>query len=258
MTDKLSVEQQKLVEDRVGLATAIGHNEWKKLSGYERDDIISLALQGLVVAASRWPSYCERNSYEMYTETAQSWFNTYATYSIRGAILDGLRSSDVATRAERATVKKIRAAGVDLYSPWEREAPSTVAAATGIPLPDVLRAISALLRVPTSVDTSDEIFDMPSGISVEREMVARDLCQQVVSAIESLPPLHQRVLLMSRHYGMSDRDIVRALPELRRDPVAGQHALAWVRFWREQARCAIVSVLKAALVEEQEDNSVAC
>lgn len=243
----LSPEQRKLIEDRVGLAKAIGHRAWSNLSGYERDEVISWALKGLVDAAVRWPAYCEENGFDLYGETAQSWFNTYASRRINGSIIDTLRQLDLATRRERSIVKVIISKGVDLYSPWEHESPESIAISTGLPLADVRAAISALLRAPLSLEDSTEAFSAPDPRSVESEASAALLAARVAAAVAALPRLHQRVLVLSLHYGMSDVEVADAVPEISRDPVMSQWKLQWVVFLRQQAQQSLIKMLRSEL-----------
>lgn len=244
----LSPEQRKLIEDRVGLAKAIGHRAWSNLSGYERDEVISWALKGLVDAAVRWPAYCAEHGYDMYGETAQSWFNTYATRRINGSIIDTLRQLDLATRRERAIVKTIIGKGVDLYSPWEHESPETIAAGTGIPLADVQAAVSALLRVPLSLTEASEAVEVPDPRSVESEALAANLAGRVAALVAALPPLHQRVLILSVHLGWPDAEVAAALPEISSDPLMAPWKLQWVVFLRAQAQRSLIAMLRSELV----------
>lgn len=247
----LSSEQQQLVKDRVGLAMALAHKEWLKLNGYDRDDVISWALNGLVLAAQRWPAYCEENSYEMYTPIAQSWFNTYATRRILGAIIDELRASDPATRRERAIVKEIGQRGVNLYVSWDYDSPQSISSRTGISLEDVNTALSALLRVPVPLDDYEEAESIEVPLDVEGTALRSVLCAEVVSAVRSLPPLHQCVLILSCYYQLSDSKVAAAIPEISRDPVAGRWASTWVQVLRGEAqallRASLLSVLDAPL-----------
>lgn len=245
----LSPEQSKLIEDRIGLAKAIGHRAWSNLSGYERDEVISWALKGLVDAAVRWPAYCEEHGFDLYDETAQSWFNTYSTRRINGAIIDTLRQLDLATRRERAIVKDILGKGVDLYSPWEHESPEAISAATGLSVADVSAAVSALLRSPLSLEEASEVLVAPDPRSVEDEATQALLARRVAAAVASLPPLHQRVLILSVHLGWPDADVAAAVPEISRDSVMAPWKIHWVIFLRHQAQQSLIKMLRAELSE---------
>lgn len=245
---KLSLAQQKLVEDRVGLATALAHKEWMKLTGFERDDVIAWALNGLCLAAARWPAYCEEHGYEMYTTTAKSWFNTYATRRILGAIVDELRALDPATRRERAIVKEIGQRGVNLYASWEYDSPENISVRTGIAVEDVRTAISALLRVPIPMDEYDEAESLTVSLDVEGSALRSVLCAEVVKSVRELSSLHQVALILSCYYGLSDSKVAAAIPEVSRDPVAGKYAQEWVQVLRAEAQEALRASLRGVLV----------
>lgn len=247
MADRLNERQRKLVEDRVGLARAIGHKAWKKLSGYDRDDIIAYALDGLVAAASRWENYCQEKGFEAYEGDASSWFDTYASRRINGAIIDALRSSDPATRRERALIKQILAAGVNLSSPWEHEPAESIALKAGMTVADVNRAISALIRMPISMEETSEETWPADPVDVAEDALHNGLCSSVVAVIRSLPPLHQQVVAMAYYLNLEDAEIARRIPELRSDSMISAHALHWVVTIREQAADKITAVLRREL-----------
>lgn len=247
---RLNDNQRKLIEDRVGLAKAIGHRAWKRLVGYERDEIIAYAIQGLVAAAVRWEAYCEEHSYEPYLGDAQSWFDTYASRRINGSIVDALRASDPATRRERALIKEIIACGVDLSSPWEHESAETISTRTRIPLPDVKRALGALMRMPVPLeDTTEDSWPADPQDAAE-EALTHILCEKVAHAVQVLPVLHQLVIAMAYYLNLTDEEIVDKLPELRSDPALAGHAIAWVVQVREQSCAQITEVLKKELQPE--------
>lgn len=246
----LDINQRNLVESCVGLARAIGHKEWKKLSGYDRDEVISWAFQGLVAAAARWPEYCREHDYEMYTGDAPSWFQTYASRRIRGSIVDALRASDVATRQERSIVKKIYAAGVDLSSPWEHESAESVAAQANLSPAEVRRAVSALVRFPVSMDEVSEDSRPVDPRSVEEEASEELLGQRVTEAVKALPPMHFQVIVLFAYRGLSDSEIAREIPMLNTDPYLSPWSVQWVAVLRDQAQRMVSEAVAAELSVE--------
>lgn len=248
MSDRLNANQRKLIEDRVGLARALGHKAWKKLVGYDRDDIISHAFQGLVAAAMRWEVYCEENGFEAYGVDSDSWFNTYASRRIQGAIIDALRSGDPATRRERALIKQILAAGVNLSSPWEHEPASVIAAKAGISVADVNRAVGALVRMPVSMEETSEDAWPADPRDVAEDALTASLCGRVVAVIRAMPELHQQVVAMAFYLHMEDAEIARRIPEIRETT---DHAVGWVAFVREQAATQVTEVLCRELAPER-------
>jgi DNA-directed RNA polymerase specialized sigma subunit len=243
MSTPLNSKQRKLVEDRVGLARAIGHRAWKRLSGYERDEIIAYAYDGLVAAASRWEVYCEEHGFEAYEGDAQSWFDTYASRRINGAIIDALRSSDPATRRERALIKQIIGSGVNLSSQWEHEPAETIAKRAGMTVADVNRALQALVRMPVSMEETTEELWPADPEDVAESALHNGLCGAVVGVLRGLPELHQQVVAMAYYLGLEDSEIVLRIPELRYD----SNALRWVEVIRDQAVERITAVLRREL-----------
>ncbi|MFA7264838.1 MAG: hypothetical protein WC054_00760 [Candidatus Nanopelagicales bacterium] len=247
---RLTDRQRKLVEDRVGLARACGHRAWQRLVGYERDEIIAYAISGLIAAALRWEKYCEENGYEAYEGEAGSWFDTYASRRINGAVIDALRSQDPATRRERALIKQILAAGVDLSSPWEAESAESIAARVGITPVDVKRAVGALQRMPVSLEETTEDTWPADPVDVADDALTNTVCDKVVAVIQGLPETHQLVLAMAYYLEMDDAAIARKLPEISCDPLMSPYATEWVRTFREQGASMITAVLKAELSSE--------
>lgn len=248
MPGRLNARQRKLVEDRVGLARAIGHKYWKKLSGYDRDEIIAYALDGLVAAAARWEDYCRERGFEAYEGDAQSWFDTYASRRINGAIVDALRSSDPATRRERALIKQMIAAEIDLSS-WEHESAETIAVRAGMPVEDVKRAISALIRMPVSLEETAEDTWPADPTDVAEDALHNGLCSRVVSVIRRMPVLHQEVVALAYYVGLSDEEIVRQLPEVRMDST-WEASVRWVVAIRESAAEQITAALRIELAPD--------
>lgn len=250
-TIRLNARQKKLVEDRVGLARAHGHRAWQRLVGYDRDDIISYATFGLVAAAMRWEAYCEEHDYVAYGGESGSWFDTYASRRINGAIIDALRSADPATRRERALIKSILAAGVDLSSPWEHEGAASIAAKAGISVEDVNRAVSALVRMPVSLEETTEDTWPADPVDVSADAMQNRLCGQVVGILRNLPEIYQLVFAMAYYLDLDDAEIARRLPEISQDPAMGPYAVQWVATFREQAASLITDVLKRELAPER-------
>jgi DNA-directed RNA polymerase specialized sigma subunit len=235
------------VIDRVGLATALAHKEWLKLSGYARDDVISWGLHGLVLAAHRWPDYCRERGYETYTPAAQSWFNTYASRRIIGSIIDELRASDPVTRRERSIVKDITRCGVDLHVAFEYDSSNSISERTGICVDDVDSAISALLRAPISLDDFSGAENILMPVDVEDEAFRSVLCAYAVEVIKSLPKIQQYVLIFSCYYQLSDAKVAAAIPEISRDPASARWAHIWVQTLREEAQRVLRTALQKML-----------
>lgn len=246
----LNPRQRQLVENCVGLARAIGHRAWQRLVGYERDEIIAYATQGLVAAALRWEDYCRERSFEAYGVDSASWFQTYASRRINGAIVDALRAADPATRRERALIKQIISSGVDLSSPWEHESPQVIAARAGMPVADVERAIAALIRMPVPLEETTEDMWPADACNVADDALQARLRGRVVKVLRGLSETHQLVVAMAYYLDLPDEEIAKRLPELK-------HDVEWVAALREQAASEIRDVLRHELTLEAPEEALA-
>lgn len=122
---------QQLILDHVYLVRPIATSIWAGLPAHvELEDLNSDGICGLVDAAVR------------FDETRNVPFAAYAKHRIRGAILDGLRRLDPASRDLRAKAKRIDRALCDLGNRLGRAPTSAeVAAETGIAM-DQMRRLS--------------------------------------------------------------------------------------------------------------------
>jgi RNA polymerase sigma factor for flagellar operon FliA len=104
-----NVAAEQLVLACRGLVRAIARKVLASLPAHvELDDLIQDGMCGLIGAARRYNS---RRGVP---------FRLYAKHRIRGAILDGLRRVDPATRDLRSKVKKLEAAAHELGAELER------------------------------------------------------------------------------------------------------------------------------------------
>ena len=152
------------------------------------DDIISAGWVGLSEALQRCPP-----------EMAESDLEAYASYRVRGAILDYLRSLDPLTRKLRGASRRITQTVVELTQakgrlPDEEE----IAAGLGVKLEDyreLLREIGEAGFARLDIDMVE-----PSSLdpSPEAMVMKRDLGARVANAIAALPERLQ--LVVGLHY----------------------------------------------------------
>jgi RNA polymerase sigma factor for flagellar operon FliA len=127
-------------------------------------------------------------------------FEAYASYRIRGAMLDYLRTLDPATRdlrrSSRRLTEVIRSLTAKLGRPPEEE---EVAAALGSSLDDyhgLLQRISQGGMARLEVLDLDQV-DVDNEITpVDEDVGRRQLSSAVASAIETLPPKLQNILAL--------------------------------------------------------------
>jgi RNA polymerase sigma factor FliA len=157
-------------------------------SSISLDDIISAGWVGLSEALQRCPP-----------EMSDSDLEAYASYRVRGAILDYLRSLDPLTRKLRGASRKITQTVVALTQslgrlPDEEE----IAGGLGVTLADyheLLREIGEAGFARLDIDMVE-----PSSLdpSPEALVMKRDLASRVTSAIGALPDRLQ--LVLGLHY----------------------------------------------------------
>jgi RNA polymerase sigma factor for flagellar operon FliA len=152
------------------------------------DDIISAGWVGLSESLKRCPP-----------GLSDSDFEAYASYRVRGAILDYLRTLDPLTRKLRTASRRISQTIGDLAQSLGRvPEEDEVAAALGVTLDayrDLLREIGEAGFARIDVDIVDASSAEPSP---EATVMKRDLAARVAEAIEQLPERLQ--LVLGLHY----------------------------------------------------------
>jgi RNA polymerase sigma factor for flagellar operon FliA len=157
-------------------------------SSISLDDIISAGWVGLSEALQRCPP-----------DMSESDLEAYASYRVRGAILDYLRSLDPLTRKLRGASRRITQTVVSLTQslgrlPDEEE----VAGGLGIKLDEyheLLREIGEAGFARLDVDMVEPSSHDPSP---EAQVMKRDLAARVANAIQALPERLQ--LVLGLHY----------------------------------------------------------
>ncbi|KOR81594.1 RNA polymerase subunit sigma [Bacillus sp. FJAT-21352] len=158
-----------------------------------RDDIRSLGMMGLFDALERFDTKRDLN------------FDTYASFRIRGAILDGLRKEDWLPRSARDKAKKIESAIEKLEQQYMRNlSPTEIAAELNIPEDEVYGALNEnFFANVLSMDENSQEDDKESAnfhikdekADIPEEHVLRDeLYQELAKVIETLNEKEQLVL----------------------------------------------------------------
>lgn len=147
----------------------------------EKDDVRSYAYEGLLDALSKFD--IERDLK----------FETYASWRIKGAIIDGLRHSDWLPRSVRDKVKKIEKAYL-LLEQQNSAAVSDeeVSSYLGITKAELNKTVSEA-ALATMISMDDEHFEERGTVAVynadspERQLSERMTKESLVRAIEKLP-----------------------------------------------------------------------
>jgi RNA polymerase sigma factor for flagellar operon FliA len=152
------------------------------------DDIISAGWVGLSESLKRCPP-----------DMSDSDFEAYASYRVRGAILDYLRTLDPLTRKLRTASRRISQTIGDLAQSLGRvPEEDEVAAGLGVTLDayrDLLREIGEAGFARLDIEIVDASSSEPSP---EANVMKRDLAERVTEAIQLLPERLQIVLAL--HY----------------------------------------------------------
>lgn len=158
-----------------------------------QDDIRSLAFEGLL------------DAFDKFDFKKDLKFETYATWRIKGAVIDGLRQSDWLPRSIRDKVKKIEKAYIEL----EQRHNATVTDAEvsnylGITKAELNKtvseaALSAIVSIDETAygdDASEKymIADPAIGISPDKTLNAQSMKESLTRAIERLPEKEKLVV----------------------------------------------------------------
>lgn len=168
----------------------------------ELSDLIQDGMCGLIGAARR------------YNSSRGVPFPVYAKYRIRGAILDGLRRIDPATRDSRCKVKKLEAAARELGDELGRT-PTTaeVVAKAGTVAPgwllDPLAWRSGCAVRGRTEECSTDPGDLRAGEAWRPDVRAghQELRAVLLAAMESLPLRYRQIMLLYHWRGATMREI---------------------------------------------------
>ncbi len=192
----------KLVTTHGALVRAIAVNIHSKLPVHvELCDLVQEGMRGLIDAARR------------YDPSRGVAFTTYAKYRVRGAILDGLRQFDPASRAFRTTSKKLDAAAHELADELGRTpTESEVAARAAVDLTRWTRhseTSQALLAISLSGEEASGLVPQVAGEGDSEETSAMHAeLQRALKAVMSRLPRRTREILKLYHWrGLTMREI---------------------------------------------------
>ncbi|MFX3674080.1 MAG: FliA/WhiG family RNA polymerase sigma factor [Paenisporosarcina sp.] len=152
-----------------------------------RDDLKSLGMMGLFDALNKFEPSRDLK------------FDTYASFRVRGAIIDGLRKEDWLPRSTREKAKRLEANIEELEQKLMRHAtPEEIATHVNLPVDDVYRTVqehffSNVLSIDEQIHDNEEA----EGKSfVIRDDSTKTPEQQIVK-VELLQDLANRILLLN-------------------------------------------------------------
>jgi RNA polymerase sigma factor FliA len=188
----VDLSKERLILDHLTLVRSIAASVRLKLPAHvEIEDLIHDGICGLIEAAER------------YDVTRKTPFAAYAGHRIRGAIVDGLRRSDPASRDLRAKAKRIEAATQQLGNRFGRS-PTTaeIAAEAGITVGDwslLFAERPAMAIVPDRAGKSgDMITELGADEALETDVMAAraELRKALRGAMSVLPPRDRQIVIL--------------------------------------------------------------
>jgi RNA polymerase sigma factor FliA len=199
--------RDELITEHLYLVNSIAAHVQKSLAVHvELDDLIHSGMMGLFDAATK------------YTADKEVAFGAYAKHRIRGAILDGLRQLDWASRDLRKRYKQVEAKRKELAETLKREATDAeLAAALGLDskrwqsLMVDFRNMGSAAATQTRTDREDDqpSQDVPcSPAHGPDQLFARaQMRSHLGFALQSLPKRHQDVVTMYYEHDMTMKEI---------------------------------------------------
>jgi RNA polymerase sigma factor FliA len=198
--------RDELITEHLYLVNSIAAHVQKSLAVHvELDDLIHAGMMGLFDAATK------------YTSDKEVAFGAYAKHRIRGAILDGLRQLDWASRDLRKRYKQVEAKRKELAETLKREATDPeIAAALGLDtrrwqalMVDFRNMGSAASLTRAEREDEQPLQDAPCSPAHGPDQVfARsEMRNQLGFALQSLPKRYQEVVTMYYEQDLTMKEI---------------------------------------------------
>jgi RNA polymerase sigma factor for flagellar operon FliA len=180
--------RETLVLHHIGLVRRIARKVARRLPRHvEIEDLIQAGMLGLLEAAQRYRAGVS--------------FETYATYRIRGAILDSVRKFDWRPRSMNRRLRHIETAKCRIENKTGTTAKSAdVAAALGLSIKDYHRTLkdAAMMPLASLDDPARGDGEIQSDTTPASELEKSDQRRLVAAAIDALPENERVILLL--HY----------------------------------------------------------
>lgn len=202
---QLTAEQYRLVENHSGLAVHIAVAFWKRAPTlFDRDELVSVAYQGLVSAAIRFDPTRRPDPPDAAYDPLLA-FAPFARTRITGAVQDWLRSEDHVPRRQRKIYRDIQRLGPG-------KSPLETAALLGLDPRKVQAVRHAVENPPVSLDTyatteaetystlaeaSRAVADGPDS-----EMMTRLVQLEVCRVFESMGSVAKSVMALRYYMGL--------------------------------------------------------
>ncbi|MDQ5985838.1 MAG: RNA polymerase sigma factor FliA [Syntrophus sp. SKADARSKE-3] len=194
----------------------------------ERDDLINIGIIGLIGAIDR------------YDESKCASFEMYASFRIRGAILDDLRSRDYMNRGARERRSMVERAIYEMQKMLKRQPQAEeIAEYMGISLDEYFKIMDVSKNVmliyeeelPEDIDRAydeDEIFQAVDNNNPFSILSDREMKTKLVSAMKELSKPEQMVLSLCYNDELTMKEIGKVL-SLTESRVSQIHTQAVIR-----------------------------
>lgn len=201
----MDAEQTRLVTENIGLANFLARMMWERSKEVlDRDDLRSLAYQGLVGAAMRWRSYGIENGYSIESIDSAKFFSVFARRRILGSIMDAMRDADHVQRSVRQAHKAVLRAG------WgQGKTEEEIAIELGLSVRKIRQVLKAVENAPVSLEGGQTDDDAPHPYEavnaiedVESSAVVGTITESFLGAFEELPELQQCIVVMRFYLSM--------------------------------------------------------
>lgn len=198
-------ERETLVRRYLPLVRRVARRHLGRGSAADLDDLISWGAMGLLAALER------------YDPTRETLFSTYASFRIRGAILDQLRTLDWVPRRVREKAALVERAAEAVEARLGRPATEDeLAAALGLSL-DAYRALVAeiapvgVVSLDDSGVGSDDDCPLDGELGPLAALLHRERLHEVAEAIRGLPERDQLLLSLYYRDELTMREVGRVL-----------------------------------------------
>jgi len=207
----MSVSEDRLVSRHAPLVRRLALQLAARLpASVELDDLMQAGMIGLIEAVRR------------YQVSPDAQFETYATLRIRGAMLDELRNQDWLPRSVRNKAKSIEDAVRRLSQRLLRPASEAeIAQELGLSLPQYHALLedaqgmqivhSEDLAHPHNEGSDTRVPDTPQENPPLDQLLAQDLRQTLIQALDQLPEREKLVLSLQFEQDLNQREIARVL-----------------------------------------------